>query len=178
MVYVLLAAKKNILSWWVGLFNVACYTYIYFHSQLYADVILQLFYLSVTIYGLISWKTESVQFQAMKLIEHFKYIVESFLISVIIYWLITHLNIWLPTFITQPASFAISDSLVVGFSIAATRLVAQKKIESWLWWILIDLSAAIIYLQKELYITFALFVGYALLALWAYIEWRKELLRE
>jgi len=114
----------------------------------------------------------------MKLTSHVKYVVESVIISVVIYWVITHLHIWLSSIVTQPASFAISDSLVVGFSIAATRLVAQKKIESWLWWILVDLSAAIIYLQKELYITFTLFIGYALLALWAYIEWRKELLRE
>lgn len=174
--YVVLAARKSKYSWWIGLLSTLLYLYIFYTSQLYADVLLQIFYIIITIYGLYTWAINKGEVTRMKFKNHLIYIFESLLFSGCIYYLITHLNLWFPKVVGYPASFPITDSMVAGFSIAATRLIAIKKLECWLWWILIDLTAVGIYFQKELYITTILFLIYSLLALYAFFEWKKTLL--
>ena len=61
------------------------------------------------------------------------------------------------------------------FALFATFMLAKKVIENWLYWIIIDAVSIYIYIQKGFYLTAILFVIYTILAIVAYITWKKEL---
>lgn len=67
------------------------------------------------------------------------------------------------------------DALTTGFSLVATYLQAQKYLENWLWWIVIDTLYAGIYYYKGLPVFAGLFVVYVFIAGYAYWQWRQML---
>ncbi|MDD4213554.1 MAG: nicotinamide riboside transporter PnuC, partial [Bacteroidales bacterium] len=52
---VFLTTRQNIWCWPIGLLNVTLSIYVFFIEKLYADVILQFFYLGMTLYGWYNW---------------------------------------------------------------------------------------------------------------------------
>mgnify|MGYP006311613507 CR=1 FL=1 len=52
-------------------------------------------------------------------------------------------------------------------------MVAKKKIENWLYWIVVDAAAAYMYFYKELYLTSLLFVLYVILVIFGFYEWKR-----
>ena len=54
-------------------------------------------------------------------------------------------------------------------------LVARKLLENWLYWIVIDVVAAVLYGSQGLYATSALYLLYAGLAVRGFVAWRRDL---
>ncbi|KKX48670.1 hypothetical protein L950_0219765 [Sphingobacterium sp. IITKGP-BTPF85] len=52
---VYLAAKQHILNWPISVISVVTYGYIFYHSKLYGDAVLQLYFLVTAIYGWYYW---------------------------------------------------------------------------------------------------------------------------
>ena len=67
------------------------------------------------------------------------------------------------------------DAFTTAFSITATWMLARKIIEHWLIWIVVDLVSAGLYIYKGLYPTTVLFLVFTILAIMAYVEWKKDL---
>jgi nicotinamide mononucleotide transporter len=67
------------------------------------------------------------------------------------------------------------DAVTTALSIVATWMLARKKIEHWLVWVLVDSISIGLFIVKELYPTTILFFVYTILAVYGYYEWRKEL---
>ena len=57
----------------------------------------------------------------------------------------------------------------------ATFMQARKYIGNWIWWIALDSIYVVLYLERELYYTAALFASYLVLAWFGYRSWRKAL---
>ena len=51
IIYVILAAKKNIFCWYAAIVSVLLYFYICIDAKLYAESVLQVFYLLMAFYG-------------------------------------------------------------------------------------------------------------------------------
>ncbi len=171
--YVLLAGRNMFSSWWLGLINIFCYTYIFYLNRLYADVLLQFFYFLATIYGMYIWKGRCKNISYLSFKEVIISILFSVLLSIGIYILNSNIHIWYPTIFKFKADFPIIDSFIAGFSIVATILIANKKIDSWIWFVIIDIVASIVYNNKELYLTSTLFILYAFLAFLSIKQWKK-----
>ena len=54
-------------------------------------------------------------------------------------------------------------------------LTAKKKIESWYYWLLVDILATGIYFYKELYFLAILYMVYIVMAVMGYLAWKKSL---
>jgi len=65
------------------------------------------------------------------------------------------------------------DSLVTVFSVMITVLMARKVLESWLYWIVIDSLAIILYWKTGFYVTIIMFMVYLVAATYGYINWKK-----
>ena len=59
-----------------------------------------------------------------------------------------------------------------------TFLVIGKKLENWLYWIIIDIAYAFIYSYKGAYLFALLMIVYTVIAVLGYFEWRKSYKRE
>jgi len=68
------------------------------------------------------------------------------------------------------------DASATSLSFIAQFLIARKKIENWLIWIVVNIMYVGIYLNKELYLYALLFTVYFILAVMGYREWKKEII--
>ncbi len=73
------------------------------------------------------------------------------------------------------AAYPYLDSLTTWFAIWATFLVAQKVLENWYYWLVIDVVSIFIYLARDLHLTAALFVVYVVMIPFGWIAWRRSM---
>jgi nicotinamide mononucleotide transporter len=66
------------------------------------------------------------------------------------------------------------DAFVAVTSLIAQWLITRKKLESWLFWIVVDLVAIGIYFYKALYFATTLYSLFVVLGVMGYVTWRKS----
>jgi nicotinamide mononucleotide transporter len=174
MAYVFLSIKQHILTWLLGLMTSVLYIIVFFNSGFYADMLLQSYYVLVSVYGWIVWakgtKTEGgkEQFQVTKTTKRLALILIP--ISLIVWFLI-----WIILKKFTDSIVPIGDSFTTAMSIVATWMLARKKLEHWIIWVVVDAVCIILFLWKGLYPTVALYIVYTVAAVWGYFEWSNDL---
>jgi nicotinamide mononucleotide transporter len=66
------------------------------------------------------------------------------------------------------------DSFTTWGSIVTTWMVARKILENWLYWLVIDSASIYLYLDRELYLTAALFAVYVVIVIFGYFQWLQH----
>ncbi|GLX78777.1 nicotinamide mononucleotide transporter [Thalassotalea insulae] len=168
LLYVLLAARENIWCWPAALVSTLIYTVIFYDVYLWMDSLLQLYYLVMAVYGWYCWQGltqldhQAVHIQRWPLHRHSKIIAALSVLSLIFGWLMANFT---------PTDFPYLDSATTVFAVFATYLVAQKVLENWLYWVVIDAVSIYLYLAKDLQPTALLFVLYVVMAIYGYLQW-------
>jgi len=165
-----LAAKEISWNWPVGIINVCIYTFIFFKSQLYGDMGLQLFYIVIGFYGWYSWLKKS------NTSTDFETHISKTPVNAAAYILITSLvGFFIVFFILKKAgsSVLVLDTITTVLSISATWMMAKKFIEHWFLWIFVDAVYIAVYIYKMLYLTAILYFVFVLLAIYGYVKWKK-----
>ena len=67
------------------------------------------------------------------------------------------------------------DSVTTATAITGMWLMARKKIENWIAWIITDLIAVPLYIYKGLPLTAFQFFIFTILATWGYFSWKQKL---
>ena len=67
------------------------------------------------------------------------------------------------------------DSITTALSLTAMLLLARRKIENWIYWIIADIIYIPLFIYKELYITSFQYFVFLALAISGYMEWKKNL---
>ena len=168
IIYVILAAKENIWCWAFAAISVILYIYICLDAKLLAETGLQVFYLFMAAYGYYNWNKSSgeLNLKQWNVSKHLLIIlfgaVSTFLIG---FYLANHTNAKMP----------IADSFTTVFSIIATYMITKKVLENWLYWIIIDMVSVYLYFSRDLHITSLLFILYAIIAIFGYFSWIKQM---
>ncbi len=170
VVQVLLARKNNSNNYLFGIAGILLTLYVMIVSRLYAEFTLNLYYLVMSIYGWIYWKFGKQHKETAissttipeKLIS-----VGIVVVTFGIFWFfLTHYT---------DSDVPIWDSLVSAFAWAGMWLMARRKIENW---ILLNISNIIsipLMIHKNLYLYAVLTAFLFIVAVSAYMEWRKIL---
>lgn len=132
------------------------------------------YYLFVSIYGWINWhrKSENSEVSTLPITritetkQILQYIFGTIGIYIAYYLILEYLT---------DSPIAATDSVVGALSIIATWMLAKKKIENWLVWIVVDAFAAGLYFSKDLYPTAILFVIYTIMAVVGYGQWKRSM---
>jgi nicotinamide mononucleotide transporter len=172
--YLGFSIRQHYLTWPIGLLNALFYIAVFFTSKIYADMALQFYYVVISIYGWWCWhqgSSEGHSFEVSRtsMALWIKLLYVSILLFVVIAFILYR-------YTDSPVPFW--DALVTALSIVATWMLAQKKIEHWLLWVLVDAISIGLFIVKELYPTTLLFLVYTILAVYGYLEWRKDLNQE
>lgn len=171
------ASRTNILTWPSGIINEVAFFILFYQIQLYSDMLLQVFFFVATIYGWLNWRKGPNQ----KSISHlpnevkWRYVLLIALGTLFLGLLMRNIHIFLPTFFITKASFPFIDSFTTVASIIATILLAQKKIETWLIWIIVDLVCIILYFIKGIPVVAFEYIIFLMLCLLGWRNWHKEL---
>lgn len=169
--YVIFAAKEIILAWYCAFLSVSIYIYLCLNAQLYAETFLQIFYLIMAIVGWYQWKFNSSEDKSGKKIIQLP--LKKHLTNILLSSLATVIAGYLLSIYTQ-AALPYIDAFTTVFSLYATWMVAQKVLENWLYWIVIDLVSFYLYTSRELYLTGLLYILFTLLAIFGYLSWKKS----
>ena len=168
IIYIVLAAKENIWCWPASAISVCLYAYIFYNQPFYAQAGLQIFYLTMSIYGYFMWKkVDSEKIKKWSEIKHIIIICFGLILTLVI-------EFYLREYVENSKNPGI-DALTTVFSVFATYMVVKKVLESWLYWIVID--AVLVYLcySTGLYITSFLYVSYIIIAIFGYFSWIKKM---
>ena len=174
VIYLYLSIREKSALWIFGFISSLLYIFVFFESKLYADMSLSFYYLGVSIFGWITWQQKTTQLQDTKL--HITRISgKKQLLHYVLGTLIAYLAYYLILQYLTDSTIPAADSVVGALSVIATWMLAKKKIENWLIWIVVDAFAAGLYFYKELYPTAILFVIYTVMAVVGYKQWKKTL---
>jgi len=173
LLYIILAIKQSLWCWPAAFFSTLIYAILFFDASLLMDSFLNAYYLVMAVYGWYTWKytnaikkNEELSISSYGLNKNIKIILILSIISVLLGYLMDNYT---------KADFAYTDSATTVFALFATYMLAQKIVENWLYWIVIDSASIYIYIQKGFYLTSILFGLYTILALLAYQTWKREL---
>jgi len=166
--YVVLAAKESQWAWPFAFVSTLIYTVIFWDGALVASSILNFYYMVMAVYGFILWREnaegERLGISQWSLRYHVGFIVLGLVATLLLGYL---------TSTYAEAKFAYHDAFVMVFSGIATWMMAQKVLENWLYWIVVDSTAALLYFKSGYLATIVLFVLYVILAFYGYASWRK-----
>lgn len=168
------AKKESVLVFPTGIIATALTVYVMFKAQYLADMSINIYYTIMSIFGWYKWtKFESSTEDILqitrtnnkeKLIGFGMFILTGLVCFLIytIFGVTIKSNNWIDIFTTS-----------VFFT--AMWYMALKKIENWTLWILGDLLVVPIFWYRELYIFAIQYVIFTILAILAYLEWKKIL---
>ncbi|CAA6811337.1 MAG: Predicted thiamin transporter PnuT [uncultured Sulfurovum sp.] len=167
--YVVLAAKESLWAWVFGFFSTIIYTIIFWEGALFSSSLLNFYYMVMAVYGYYSWRNGSedkmLQIKTYPISKNLKFIGVGIVISILLGYLSTTYT---------DAKLAYMDAFVMVFSIIATWLLTQKVLENWIYWLVIDSVATVLYFKTGYLATVILFSIYIILAIYAYGTWKKE----
>lgn len=169
--YAWLASKNNSWCWLFGILSPALTMYaLYFYFQLYAEVYLQVYYIAMSVYGFYTWRYGSED-HSRKKIEIWSYrwhlliIFSGIVLTYILGTLLKNYTVAASTYL---------DSFTTVFAIIATFMTAQRILENWIYWIIIDTVSIFLYFDRGGYLFALLFFAYTIIAAYGFIHWRKE----
>jgi nicotinamide mononucleotide transporter len=170
LIYLWCSIRQHFLTWPVGLLNALFYVFVFLSSKIYADMSLQFYYVAISIYGWWNWHHGNAEGEVLEVSRTSGTLwIRLAAISVLLFLLIAFL---LDSYTDSPV--AALDALVTALSIVATWMLAKKKMEHWLIWVVVDAISMGLFLSRELYPTTLLFLVYTVLAVYGYFEWRKS----
>ncbi|MTH55080.1 nicotinamide riboside transporter PnuC [Bacillus mangrovi] len=170
LVCVWLNAKENIWAYPIGIVNLTLFFFIFYEVKLYADAVLQIIFLVLSIYGWVVWLTKreghSVR-PTRKITRNETVFLFTGILLVAVSW-----GYGLSAY--TDASIPYADASMASMSIFAQAFLSRKVLENWLIWIAVDILSVGIYLYKGLpLIAFTYFV-FLLICIYGYISWKKE----
>ncbi|HQV00093.1 MAG: nicotinamide mononucleotide transporter [Bacteroidia bacterium] len=163
-----LTAKKNVLCFPVGIINVLITANVVFEVKLYADVVQQLMYLVLLVYGWINW-TKSQNIKSVSyctVTQKIFVVVITLIIGTVGYFILKKY-----TNATYPAA----DAYATAVCFAAQFLIAKRKIENWWLWLFANLVYVVIFYLKQMPWYAGLSVIYFLQAIFGLKQWHKQL---
>ncbi len=168
---VIFAKMNKIAVYPTGLISTGIFVYLLFHFKLLGDMIINAYFFFMSIYGWFYWsyKREGQIINKVSYSSNKDYVVVAliFLISLIlisiIYKLFNVFNSW----------SAYIDTLTTGIFFVAMWLMARRKVESWIFWIIGDIISIPLYLYKGLAITTIQYFIFTIIAVMGYKSWVK-----
>ena len=168
--YLLLALRESIWCWYAGFASTAIFLLIFWDVGLVMEAGLQIYYLVMSVYGWWHWRSdggdeEPIPIVSWKLREH------AIAVGVVLAATLASGSLLAAN---TDAALPFLDSFTTWASVLTTWMVARKVLQNWLYWLVIDSAAIVLYIDRELYLTALLFVVYLVIALFGYLRWRRH----
>lgn len=167
---VLLYIRQNILSWPLGLIQVTLYIYVFYIARLYSDMILHIIYVFLQLYGWYHWlhgnkDNTPLPVRSLTALAVTGYALLSGAGTLVIgYLMATYTDAALPY----------ADAMVMATSLVAQWLIARKILQTWYFWIAVDVVAITVFMQRDLYFTTALYGLFLIMSMFGLVAWRKS----
>jgi nicotinamide mononucleotide transporter len=176
IISVLFARKNNILVYPTGLVSTLIYVYILLEWKLFGDFIINIYYSVMSILGWYLWtrkKNGATEFP-ISVMNRKDYVFSSLIFGgtllfiALVYHFFDKFTDWT----------AYVDTLTTALFFVGMWLMAKRKIENWIIWIVADIISVPLYFYKGLTFSSIQFLLFTIIAILGYIEWRKFLQKQ
>ncbi|WP_435314135.1 nicotinamide riboside transporter PnuC [Cellulophaga fucicola] len=170
---VIYSKRENILVFPTGIISTSIFVYILLVYGLLGDMMINIYYFSMSVYGWYLWtrKVDATHFIPITrtTAKEKKWSVVLFVITilfvVLVYVIFKKFNSWT----------AYVDTLTTAIFFVGMWLMAKKKIENWIYWIVGDVISVPLYLYKGLVFTALQYFVFTGIAILGYIAWKKSI---
>ena len=169
VLYVIFISYKKMIAWFFALISSCIYVYLCFKSQLFIETGLQFFYVIMAIYGWVKWNTDKSENDEKIIQWETKFHLYNCLISGVLVFVLGYVF----DHYTEQAN-PYTDAFSTVFSLLATFMVTKKVLENWIYWIVIDAVCIYLFSSRGLYLTSLLFFIYTIIAVFGFIQWKKQ----
>ncbi|MFZ4670465.1 MAG: nicotinamide riboside transporter PnuC [Flavobacterium sp.] len=167
------AKKDNILVFPTGIINTAIYVYLLWKWTLLGDMLINFYYVVMSIYGWYHWtrkKDNVVEYPISRMT--FSEKKWSFIIFLLTILFVVMVYTFFDKF-THWTSYV--DTVVTGIFFVGMWLMARRKIENWILWIVGDIISIPMYFFKGYSFTSIQYLIFTIIAIYGYLEWKKKL---
>jgi nicotinamide mononucleotide transporter len=167
---VILAVKRSLWQFPVGIVGTALFFIVVAQGQLYANAALQIFFVFVQIYGWWYWLRGDKG--KRPLIRRAN--ITGVAISVAIGLILAAAGSWALTEWTD-YDLSLTDAATLSVSVVAQYLLDRKYLETWPVWLIVNVASVWLYANAHMWLFTALYVFFFFNAFWGWYEWRKAM---
>ena len=174
IISVVFAKKQNILVYPTGIICTIITMYIMYKVSLLGHILVNLLYTIISFFGWWNWSRRENNELVVKVS---KFTSNDLTKSLLIFFLIVFVAYFAHDFFATNFEGQIKelDILTSGIFVTAMWLMANKKLENWILWIIGNVITIPLYLSSDKIILSIQYVIFTILAIQAYIEWKKSL---
>lgn len=172
-VCVYLIIRRSIWCFLFGFIQVSLYTLIFFDVKLYSDMLLHVIYMGFQIYGYMLWRNDM---DSQNQVNISKGSPKSYAIALLVV-ITSAAGLGFVMATNTDASLPYYDAFTTCASLMAQWLMSHKRLFNWAVWIIVDIVAVWIYLQKGLYPTSVLYMCFLVMACYGQWQWYRDYVR-
>ena len=156
-----------------GMISTAIFVYLLLKWQLLGDMMINGYYFAMSVYGWFIWTrkvddTHSTPISRMNKKEK-KISVFIFIATLLFVYIVYK------TFDKWTSWVAYVDTISTALFFVGMWLMAKRKIENWIFWIIGDIISVPLYLYKGFTFTSFQYLGFTIIAIYGYLAWKKHL---
>jgi nicotinamide mononucleotide transporter len=168
-VCVWLAAVSDPWTWPIGIANNLLYFVVFWRAKLYADALLQLLYVAISVYGIWRWRGGGGGVRPVERGSRVELAATALAVTA------AALALWWVLAASTDSDVPQWDGLTTAMSLGAQWLMSRRILANWHLWIAADLVYVPLYLYKGLFVTAGLYALFLALCVLGLRDWRREL---
>jgi len=167
---VLLQVRENIWNWPLGIANNLMFLVLFWQNKLYADAGLQIFFMSLSVYGWWKWRFGGKDHSTLAVSRTtralgIKLAAITVAAAALIYLVLRRFS---------DSDVPYGDATTTAMSLTAQYMLGRKLIENWLLWIAANVLYLGLYSYKRLYLTAFLYVIFSGMCVMGWKSWKKS----
>jgi len=158
-----------------GMISTAIFVYLLLKWSLLGDMMINAYYFIMSVYGWYIWTRTVDDSYVTKIsrttLNEKKTSIAIFLATLVFVFIVyNYFDKW-----TNWVAYA--DTITTAIFFVGMWLMAKRKIENWLFWIVGNIISVPLYLYKGFTFTSFQYLGFTFIAIFGYLAWKKNLLR-
>lgn len=171
IINITLLVRRSAWNYPFGIVMVALYFVIFSDAKLYGDAGLQIFFFVVQIYGWMRWR--AVQAQLGEVVVSWSGPRTIIAVAALTAALAYGLGLVMERF--TDAAAPLPDATIAVMSVTAQVLMVLRRVESWVYWIAVDVLAVWLFYTRDLLPTSGLYAVFLVLACVGLLQWIRAL---
>lgn len=165
--------KNNILVFPTGMISTIIFVYLLLKWGLLGDMMINVYYFIMSIYGWYVWtrKVDATHLTPITLTTKKEKIISIWIFLATLLFVFIVYN----TFNRWTSWVAYVDTLTTAIFFVGMWLMARRKVENWIFWIVGDLISIPLYFYKGFTFTSLQYLGFTVIAIFGYLAWKKHL---
>jgi len=168
--------KENILVYPTGLINTTFYIYLSYKGHLLGEASVNLYYTIMSLYGWYMWTRKKEDHQTLVL--HISNSTKKEWLQQLLFFTVFYFGIYIALSFAKnafaPEAIPWADAFASATAYTGMWLMAKKKVESWIWWILTNIASIPLYFIKGYAFTSVQFFILLILAIAGWQSWHQK----